>query len=113
MLFLIVVEWKTPDVCLIWFAPICLEAHPQHREGVAHQRLLHRLRLHEVVIVLEGPGLQDEHIAEEKDKHVYTKCKRKVKVICLFPLPSISNLKVVFIDGFSSLLLLTFGDHYD
>ena len=110
MLFLIVVEWKTPDVGLIWFAPIRLEAHPQHRERVTHQRLLHRLGLHKVVIVLEGPGLQDEHIAE---KNMYTKYKRKMKVICLFPLPSISNLKVVFIDGFSSLLLLTFGDHYD
>ena len=71
MLFLIVVEWKTPDVGLIRFAPIGLEAHPQHREGVSHQRLLHWLRLHKVMIVLEGPGLQDEHIAEEKDKHVY------------------------------------------
>ena len=41
MLFLIVVEWKTPDVGLIRFAPIGLEAHPQHRERVSHQRLLH------------------------------------------------------------------------
>ena len=80
MLFLIVVEWKTPNVGLVGFAPVRLEAHPQDGERVTEQRLLHRLRLHEVMMVLECPRLQDEHIAEEQ-KHV-----RKMKVICQFPL---------------------------
>ena len=30
MFFLIVVERKTPDVGLIWFAAVCLKAHPQN-----------------------------------------------------------------------------------
>ena len=74
-----------------WVCTGRLEARPQDGERVTEQRLLHRLRLHEVMIVLECPRLRDEHIAGEQ-KNV-----RKMKVICPFPL----NMKVVFIDGFS------------
>ena len=100
VLLLVVVEWKTPDVGLVWLAAVRLEAHPQHRERVPHQGLLHRLGLHEVVVVrLECLGLQNEHIAGNKELSRGMKGNESESNLPISP--SIESGSFAFIDGFS------------
>ena len=102
VLLLVVVEWKTPDVGLVWLAAVRLEAHTQHGERVPHQGLLHRLGLHEVMIVrLERPRLQNEHIARNKELSRMSGMKENESESNLLISPSIESESFAFIDGFS------------
>ena len=64
MLLLVVVEGQAPDVRLVGFAAVGLEAHAQHGQRVAQQRLLRPLRLHEVVAagVFKRSCFLDNHV---------------------------------------------------
>ena len=63
MLFLVVVERQAPDVSLVGFAAVGLEAHAQHGQRVAQQRLLRPLRLNEVVAgVFKRSCFLDNHV---------------------------------------------------